>query len=182
MYVSPKEVILSNGMRLSMKSPIPSDARNLMIYLKEVAKETTYMVRYIDEIGQSHREWAYYIKNASEQEGTLMLAIYAGNKILAMATLCRISAYRKTAHRAAISLSVLQEMWHLGLGRMLLQELLQYAKQMGYRQIELEVACDNINAISLYLSLGFGIYGLRKNAYYIEEKRYLDEYLMYKTL
>ncbi len=182
MYVPAREFALSDGSICVMKSPTANDAKNMVNYLKEVAKETPYMIRYIDEIEQSRREWPIKLKNASEQEGVLYLCVFFNQKIVANGTICHISTYRKVRHRASISIAVLEEMWHKGIGTTLLHELVGYAKKMRYSQIELEVACSNIRAISLYLGCGFQIYGRRNHAYKIDGIGLIDEYLMYRQL
>lgn len=52
-----------------------------------------------------------------------------------------------------------------GLGRTLLDALLQRARKEGARHATLEVASDNTAAIGLYASFGFQIAGRRSNYY-----------------
>ena len=52
-----------------------------------------------------------------------------------------------------------------GLGRSLLNALLQRARMQGARQATLEVASDNEAAVGLYDSHGFQIAGCRRNYY-----------------
>lgn len=52
-----------------------------------------------------------------------------------------------------------------GLGRALMDALMQYAANLGARYLTLEVRQSNLAAISLYASLGFIKVGVRKNYY-----------------
>lgn len=52
-----------------------------------------------------------------------------------------------------------------GLGRSLLDALLQRARMQGARHATLEVASDNTAAVGLYASRGFQIAGCRRNYY-----------------
>ncbi|MBB5871537.1 ribosomal-protein-alanine N-acetyltransferase [Allocatelliglobosispora scoriae] len=52
-----------------------------------------------------------------------------------------------------------------GIGRMLVEALIEHARRAGTRQTLLEVAADNTGAQKLYLSFGFELIGVRKGYY-----------------
>lgn len=52
-----------------------------------------------------------------------------------------------------------------GIGRQLLQHMLQKAEQSACKTLLLEVRCSNIKAFNLYLDEGFSEIGIRKNYY-----------------
>lgn len=52
-----------------------------------------------------------------------------------------------------------------GLGRRLLQHLIEIAQQQGVRKVFLEVRTSNIPALKLYLQQGFKEIGIRKDYY-----------------
>ncbi|MEO8330865.1 MAG: ribosomal protein S18-alanine N-acetyltransferase [Gallionella sp.] len=52
-----------------------------------------------------------------------------------------------------------------GLGRMMLNEMLQKARAMNMKQVFLEVRSSNVAAIALYCSAGFGVAGVRRGYY-----------------
>ena len=52
-----------------------------------------------------------------------------------------------------------------GLGRHVLQELLDTARQQGRQRVFLEVRVSNVPAIELYLRAGFAVMGERRNYY-----------------
>ena len=70
----------------------------------------------------------------------------------------------------------------MGLGRQMLSLLLEQAKKCGYEQAELEVSAGNKNAIALYESMGFTIYGTLKRAMKYQDGSYADDYLMVRDL
>ena len=53
-----------------------------------------------------------------------------------------------------------------GLGRIILQHLIDVTEQHNVPKITLEVAADNIPARRLYNSCGFHLFGVRKDYYY----------------
>ena len=63
-----------------------------------------------------------------------------------------------------------------GLGRKLLQALIERAKQgEGLRQLYLTVVSNNQRAINLYISEGFELYSREKGSIQMTENEYVDE-------
>lgn len=67
----------------------------------------------------------------------------------------------------------------LGLGRMLMEEMIAFARKQGAIVMSLEVRVSNDKAISLYQGLGFQKEAIRKN-YYQDNNE--DAYLMVKRM
>lgn len=66
-----------------------------------------------------------------------------------------------------------------GIGHMMLKQIIELCRQMGFSRIELTVAVENARAIRLYEDLGFVKEGILKNYSYIKkEELYLDEQVM----
>lgn len=66
-----------------------------------------------------------------------------------------------------------------GLGRMMMQEMIELAMNQGCEKMSLEVRVSNQKAISLYESLGFETVAIRKDYY---QDNHEDAYLMIKGL
>lgn len=90
--------------------------------------------------------------------------------------------YHRYRHRCSVAIALYQEYCGLGIGKQMLKEILQTAKQLGYEQAELEVVTDNRRAVALYQSLGFEIYGTQPHSMKYKDGSYVDEYLMVKRL
>ena len=65
---------------------------------------------------------------------------------------------------------------------MMLETVLQVAKELGYEQAELEVAASNKNAIALYEKMGFQVYGTFPNNMKYQDGTYVDCHWMMKKL
>jgi ribosomal-protein-alanine N-acetyltransferase len=52
-----------------------------------------------------------------------------------------------------------------GIGRFILEKVIESVKKMGARFLTLEVRVSNTNAISLYTKMNFKVVGIRKNYY-----------------
>ena len=62
---------------------------------------------------------------------------------------------RRMSHRAELGMTVTKANWNQGVGSMLMERLIQYAKDNGIELIYLEVREDNAAAIHLYEKFGF---------------------------
>jgi RimJ/RimL family protein N-acetyltransferase len=66
-----------------------------------------------------------------------------------------------------------------GYGRLLMQDVIAFAKQQHYKRIELTVATHNIAAIHLYQKMGFVQEGILKNFTYLQQQNlFIDEAMM----
>jgi RimJ/RimL family protein N-acetyltransferase len=69
--------------------------------------------------------------------------------------------------------------WGNGYGSMMLKEVIELVKSMGYSRVELTVAAVNAQAIRTYEKAGFSIEGtLKKYTYLKSENRFIDEQVM----
>lgn len=67
---------------------------------------------------------------------------------------------------------------NVGLGSIMLTELLRSAREEGMHRINLHVIADNEIAVHLYEKFGFKIEGVLRDSYYGEDERYHDELVM----
>lgn len=63
------------------------------------------------------------------------------------------------------NIAVRRDRQRRGIGRVLLESLLEYARRQGVRSVLLEVAADNKPAQNLYDTYGFTVVGLRRGYY-----------------
>jgi ribosomal-protein-alanine N-acetyltransferase len=63
------------------------------------------------------------------------------------------------------NIAVRRDRQRLGIGRLLLESLLEHARSRGARSVLLEVAADNKPAQNLYDAYGFAVVGLRRKYY-----------------
>ncbi len=80
-------------------------------------------------------------------------------------------------HIGVLAIGLLPEFRGKGIGRRLMQVVIEKAKMQGLTRIELTVREENENAIALYKKLGFEIEGLKRNAAKIDGV-YENSYMM----
>ncbi len=85
------------------------------------------------------------------------------------------------SHRAELGITVIQNEWNKGIGSILMEKLIEYAKQAGIEILNLEVRSDNKNAIHLYEKYGFRHIGTSP-AYFKINRNYYDFEIMYLDL
>ena len=167
-----------NGKLYTLRSPQLSDAESMLAYLKATAEETEFGLSYPEEMDFTVKDEEDFIAHYAEEKGSIMISAFDGNCVVGNASLCSELDRKKTLHRATFGIAILKEHWGQGLGKEILTELISFAKQAGYEQLELEVASSNSSAISLYKKLGFVVYGERPHSLKLKNGQYYDELLM----
>ena len=81
-------------------------------------------------------------------------AFYAPDRIVALAG-AEQKPNRRCAHHATLGITVAKAFWGLGLGRRMMELLLDWGRLRKLRKMYLHVYADNERAIALYRSLGF---------------------------
>lgn len=175
-----KEIKLKDGRTAILRNAKIEDSAVLIKYLKVTASETPFLIKEPEEITITIEQEENFIRNQIESERNLMLiALIDGNHI-GNCSLSSIGSYQRYRHRCSIAIALYKEYWNLGLGCQMLLAVLEQARLCGYEQAELEVAVSNKQAIILYKSLGFEIYGTLKNNMKYKDGTYQDSYLMVK--
>ncbi len=111
--------------------------------------------------------------------GAMLVCVLAG-EIIGEATIRRMSP-KRLRHVAHVSVEVHPEFQGLGVGRALMNGLLDWAKGpegTGLLRIDLGVFATNVRAIRLYESLGFRIEGTRKRFVRFEDGTFVDDHVM----
>lgn len=123
-----------------------------------------------------------YGKRLSSEDSYTYGAFRQG-KLIGTVTLVR-EKYLKFRHRANIvGMYVDLDNRGAGVGKALLIEAINKAKTIeGMEQLNLSVVTTNENAVKLYTSLGFEIFGTEKRALKLAESTYLDEHHMVLSL
>ncbi|MGD9567213.1 MAG: GNAT family N-acetyltransferase [Sedimentibacter sp.] len=182
MIFNEKQITLKNGEVCVLRSPQDTDAEQMLDYLKKTAAETNFLLRYPEEVIMTIEEEKNFINSIRENPRGIMICAFIGDKIVGSTNLIGVGERFKISHRASFGVAVVKDAWHLGIGKALITEILQIAKDTGFELVELEVASTNHNAIKLYEQLGFKIYGTRDNGFKFKDGSYCDEHLMLKKI
>ncbi|MDD8049145.1 MAG: GNAT family N-acetyltransferase [Thomasclavelia sp.] len=158
-----------------MSEALVEDAKDIIEYLKLVGSETNNLT-FGKDIKINEFEEASFIQEIIDSEKNVMLLGFVEDKIVSVGSLTTSSS-KRLDHHTNLGISVLKEYWHMGIGKMMVEELIDYAKNHKIEIIDLEVKADNVNAISLYKKLGFKEFGYYKDYFKIDNE-YFDAVYM----
>lgn len=151
------------GRTVVLRSAETSDAEALIEYLKVTTGETPYLIREPEEVTITLEQEKNFIENKIEAERELMLVATINGKHIGNCSLMSVAPYKRYAHRCEVAIALYQEYCGCGIGKAMMQTVLDVAKNLGYEQAELEVISDNKSAIEMYEKLGFEKHGLFPN-------------------
>ena len=117
---------------------------------------------------------------SKDSENSIVLIALDNEQIIARAELAGYYAAR-IRHRAEFSISVKKEYWNQGIGTEMIKRIVEQAKKMKIRVIELEAITDNARAIALYHKMGFADLGIYKDYFYVNGI-YKDAVIMQKIV
>lgn len=177
-----KRIQLRTGNSLTLRQVRPEDASAMLDYLKITAAETHFMVRLPDEVTFSLEEERTLLAGCLESSRKIMLAAFAGNCVVGNVAVSPLGERYKVRHRSELGIAIVQEYCNCGLGSILLEEGIAFAKRAGYEQLELGVFADNERAIHLYHKFGFQDTGRVPRAFHLPDGSYIDEIQMVKFL
>lgn len=148
------------------------DARAILAVLNEVAQESPYLTLNPKGVETTVEEERELIRNYNESTNSIMLVAESDDQIIGMATVYGIDNDRQS-HVGEIGVSIIHEYWGYGIGSILTEELIEFAKQSDLKVLTLEVVQENKRAIQLYKKYGFNIVGnlskrLRHNYHYFD--------------
>lgn len=182
MYMNTMIIKDKKDREIILRSAEENDAEKLIDYLKITAAQTPFLIREPDEITLSIKQEQDFIRTKKNSENELLLIAEIGGKHIGNCSLMSIGGYKRYRHRCDIAIALYKEYCGLGIGKAMLETVLDIAEKAGYEQAELEVIADNKPAIALYEKLGFKIYGTFPDNMKYEDGSYVAAYWMMKKL
>lgn len=178
MILKEKEFRSRTGNIYILRSPEEKDAKTMLELFKKQTEETDNGLSYPEEVLLTVEQEASFIKMIANSERNFFYAAYDGEHQIGNAMIECVNERKKTRHRANFAISILKDYWGQGLGRKLLQEVIEAAKEAGYEQVELEVVETNERAIKLYESEGFEHVGKYPRGFKLKDGTYADMLVM----
>lgn len=182
MIIEPITIKDKLGRDVLLRAAKMEDASELIKYLKATSAETPFLIREPDEITITLEKEESFIRDKIDSERELMLLAYVDGKHVGNCSLMSLATYKRYQHRCEVAIALYKEYWGLGIGKAMLETVLNVATSLGYEQAELEVVAENESAISLYEKLGFKKYGTFPDNMKYPDGSYQDAYWMMKKL
>ena len=176
-----KMICLKDGREAVLRSPLPSDAEQMLRYLKTTAEETEFLTRYPEECVETPEEERAFIERVNGS-GTMLMIVCSVEGDIAGSCQLAWNNRIKTRHRAEVAIGILREYWSLGIASAMFSELIRVAKEQGILQLELDYIEGNARAKRLYEKMGFHEVGVKPDAIRLKDGTMLDEISILKKL
>ena len=124
------------------------DAAALLDYLKIIGGETDNLSFGAEGVPLDEEAERAYLAMQADSRDNIQLLAKADGEIIGTASLNR--KYGRMHHRAEFGISLKKAWWGCGAAT-----VLDFAREAGIEQVNLEVRSDNKRAIALYEKLGF---------------------------
>lgn len=164
-------------MAILITKALPEYAEEILELMKIVGGQTDNLTFGAEGLPVSVEEEQNYIAALEEAASSVMFVAKKDGKIIGNASYNGMTRERMK-HRGEFGISVLKEEWGQGIGSMLLEAVIDFAKNTAHAEIvSLEVRSDNTRAIKLYEKYGFEKIGHFKGFFKINGE-YVDFDLM----
>ncbi|MEI3058448.1 MAG: GNAT family N-acetyltransferase [Eubacteriales bacterium] len=129
------------------------DAAALLEYLKIIGGETDNLSFGPEGVPLDEKTERAYLAMQAESHDNIQLLAKVNGEIIGTASLNRKP--NRMHHRAEFGISLKKAWWGCGAATVLAHGVLDFAREAGIEQVNLEVRSDNKRAIALYKKLGF---------------------------
>lgn len=177
-----KAFTLKDGRTAVIRNAKKEDALPLLEFLRTISAETPFLIREPDEIDITREQQEAFLCERMENPNALMLVALVDGQHAGNCSFFAHGGYKRRRHRCDVAIALYQKYCGLGIGRIMLENALQAAKECGYEQAELEVVSANQAAIHLYESLGFRKCGTLPHSMKYQDGTYADDEIMVKML
>lgn len=163
--IIPKKVTMRNGGgQFILREATAEDAEAVLAYTKEILADSPYLMTTSEEFTQTASQQQEWLTRMAEDPNKLVIIAEFNELIIGFLDFHNGNRIRNR-HQGAFGMSVKREYRNAGVGKALLDALLEWAE--GNTEIEkvtLEVFSDNAHAIALYKKLGFEMEGIKRKA------------------
>ncbi len=150
-----KKYSMKNGEELMVRNANKEDAKKLIEYIKKVSTESDFLTFGEGEFDITLEKEEEFIEDCLKSNNKLCIIGEVNGKIVGNLSF-RSGVRPRIKHTGELGISVLKEYWGVGIGKILMQYLIDWAKNSGIiRKINLRVREDNHKGIKLYKKLGF---------------------------
>ncbi|MCA9508930.1 MAG: GNAT family N-acetyltransferase [Myxococcales bacterium] len=174
--------VLKNQQSVTIRSIIRDDALERHKFFCKLSLAQIGMLHSIDEIDEDPQESLEHIDDfISNKRGLWLIALDQEHKIIGEIDIT-IKSFRRVRHIGSLTMGVCPSIQGQGLGSLLMQEALRWAKAQGLSRVELSVFASNIKAQNLYKKHGFTQEGLRKNYLNHGDNQFEDDILLARLI
>jgi len=169
-----RTVTLKNGNILTIRTPVIEDAQTLVDYINQVSAESDNLSFGAGEAPFTKEQEIKYITSLQIDPHKIMAMGEIDGEVIAVSDISAPPLPR-LRHAGELGISVVKKYWNIGVGKALLEYLIDWAKTEGkLKKVNLHVKESNDSGIHLYEKIGFVEEGRISRGMYINS--------MYSTL
>ena len=174
-----KMLMLKDGRLINLRHATQDDAEALLEHTQAVLADGTGMCLTPDEFQMTPTGERAWIEAFESDARRLLLVAECNGQVIGMLNFEPLPR-RMLDHVGEFGMSIRPQWRGLGIGRFLLEGLLDWARHAdGIAKVTLAVRSDNAPAIALYEKHGFREEGRRVGQISLADGRTIDEILMY---
>lgn len=163
---------------ITLREATGNDTKELLAISQQVSQETDFLI--MDERGMNLPEelLATQLDAIYESDTNFLLLAFADDQAIGAASI-RASDEARIAHIGEVGIFIAKDYWGLGLGTLMLEELLAIVnEESALGRLELTVQERNPRAIHLYEKFDFQTEAILARGAKSEDGEYLDVRLM----
>jgi RimJ/RimL family protein N-acetyltransferase len=150
-----RQYLTKDERKFTIRCPTEGDAEDIINYSKKVFASTDQVLTTLDEYTITVENEKIWINNFNQNQDALVLVAELNNQIIGLLFFVP-QPKKKNSHTGEFGVNVHPDYQHIGIGRVLVEELLMWAKDNSHiEKVFLTVFHTNHKAIQLYKNLGF---------------------------
>lgn len=138
---------------IEIREATPKDAQQLIEFTWKIGGESDNLSFGAEGLNITIEQEENFLEAVHAREKSILLCGWEQNRLVATAGLQGMDG--RMSHRSELSITVLKEEWNKGIGSMLMERIIEFAKKEQIELINLQVRSDNMAAIHLYQKYGF---------------------------
>lgn len=162
-----KKLYLKNGQEVILREAKKEDAQAMTDFYNVVGGETDFLSFGKNEFKMSLNDYEKFIESTEKENNSIILVAAIDDKIVSIASI-NSNQKARSKHVGTFGIVIAEQFCGLGLGRKIMDHLIEWAKLNGVtKKITLVTREDNDRAIALYKKVGFEEEGMLKKENYI---------------
>lgn len=172
-----RKVIENEKISYIIRCPKQEDAEELSKLRVKIDGQTENLDREPGEGLLTKEDFEKLINEDNADERTLFLVVEADGKIVGF-TRCAGNKLSRFRHKAEFGICIEKEYWGYGIGKVLLENIVAWADNIGLKKISLNVVETNTKAVNLYKKYGFIEEGILRNDRLHKDGKYYNTIIM----
>ena len=151
-----KKVVLEYGRKAVLRAPEWHDLDDFLALINELVDERADILRSTHSTRDEEAEWLADRLSAIEKNNLIALVAEINGRVVANSDVARRTPENpQHNHVGVLGIAILKTARGIGLGKVLMDSILQLSKQAGLKIIILDMFATNKVARSLYEKVGF---------------------------